>query len=106
MPPYKTIILELLEEQYPALHTQLRASRTLLPAVNDYATVLRTAHLNWMDELGQANPGLGQAQLSSEALELALTDLREALPSVSAADDAEPLSLDAAMSYLRHTPPA
>ena len=107
VPLYKTIVLELLEEQYPALHQQLRESRTLLQAVNDYATALRTAYLTWMEELKLANPGLDSAQLSSEALELALTDLQEALPSASATDEAEPLSLGEAMSYIRrHSPPA
>ena len=57
MPAYKTIVLEFLKEQHPALHEQLRSSRTLLQAVNDYATALRTTHLTWMDELTQANPG-------------------------------------------------
>ena len=107
VPLYKTIVLAMLEEQYPALHQQLRENRTLLSAMNDYATALRTAHRTWMDELGAANPGLDSAQLSSEALELALTDLREALPSASATDEADPLSLGEAMSSIRrHSPPA
>ena len=109
---YKTIVLELLQHQYPALHEQLRASRTLLATMNDTAIDLRAAHHTWMAELRQANPGLDPNRISSEALEMALQDLRDSLdglPSASEPNGAETetLSLDAAMAYIRrHTPPA
>lgn len=109
---YKTIVLELLQHQYPALHEQLRASRTLLATMNDSATGLRAAHHAWMAELRQANPGLDPSRISSEALEMAIQDLRDSLdglPSASEPNGAETetLSLDAAMAFLRrHTPPA
>ena len=106
MAQYKTIALELIQEQ-PEFHEQLRASRTLLQAVNDYATALRTVHRTLMEELTLAKPGIDPAQLSSEALEMAIQDLRDHLPSSRPTDVAEPLSLDAAMTFLRrHTPPA
>jgi hypothetical protein len=104
---YKRIVLDLLQDQYPKLHEQLRAHRQLLQAVNDYATALRTAHLTWMDEFRQANPGLDPLRISREALEMALQDLRESLPSGSATDEDALLSLVAAMTSLRRaTPPA
>ena len=56
MAAYKTIILELLQEQYPSLHDQLRRERTLLEKLNRYAVELRTAHLAWTDELRRASP--------------------------------------------------
>jgi hypothetical protein len=109
---YKTIVLELLQHQYPALHEQLRASRTLLATMNDSAAALRAAHFTWMAELRQANPGLDPSRISGEALEMAIQDLRDSLdglPSASEPNGAETetLSLDAAMNFLRrHTPRA
>ena len=107
MAQYKTIILTLLQEQYPSLHEQLRRQRMLLPAVNDYATALRSAHLRWMDELRQANPDLDPLRISSEALEMALHDLQEALPCESppTGEADETFSLDAAMATLRPPTP-
>jgi len=109
---YKTIVLELIQEQYPALYQQLRASRTLLATMNDTAIDLRAAHRAWMAELRQANPRLDPSRISIEALEMALQDLRDSLdglPSASEPNGAgtETLSLDAAMAYIRrHMPRA
>jgi hypothetical protein len=105
---YKTITLELLR-QHPALHQQLQSSGTLLQAMEHYAAMLKERHLTWMDTLTRQRPGRDLSQLSSQALEMALQDLRAALPadSTSPAAAADPLSLDAAMAYLRrHTPNA
>ncbi len=63
---YKTIALELIQEQYPQLHERLRLSRKLLPELDRYASELRTAHLRWID--------LGTD--ASAARELALEELR------------------------------
>ena len=105
---YKTIVLELLKDQYPALHEQLRTSRTLLEALNRYAITFKEIHSAWIDRLSQQRPGSGQIQIANMALELALDDLKVVLQAESPPDVAtEPLSLDAAMAYLkRHTPPA
>jgi hypothetical protein len=107
MAAYKTIISTLLQEQYPSLHEQLRQKRMLLPAVNDYATALRSVHLRWMDELRQANPGLDPLRISSEALEMALHDLQEVLPCESppTGEADGTFSLDAAMASLRQATP-
>ena len=107
MAQYKTIVLELLQEQYPALHEQLRRERMLLPALNGYAASLKRHHDTWMERLSQKRPDSDPVQIASEAMELALLDLRDDLPSGSEASAPEPLSLDAAMDFLRrHTPPA
>jgi hypothetical protein len=105
---YKTIVLEFLQEQHPALCEQLRASRTLLSTVNLQASALKRYHETWMDRRTQARPDSDPVQIASEALELALVDIRDDLPSESEPTDAEEtFSLDAAMAYLRnHTPPA
>ena len=101
---YKTIVLELLQ-QNPALHNRLRASRMLLSTVDLQATALKRYHETWMDRLSQAKPDRDPIQVASEAMELALEDLRENLPSGSEANGTEELSLDEAMTYLRrHTP--
>jgi hypothetical protein len=106
---YKTITLELLR-QSPSLHQELRISGTLQQTMERYAALLKRRHLAWMDRLAQTRPGDDPNRLSSEALEKALQDLREALladSSPNAESMEEPLSLDAAMAYLRrHTPPA
>src|SRR5262249_22965714 len=103
MPPYKTIALELLKGQYPALHERLRKERKLLKTVDGHAITLKTAHLSWMEELRQANPGSAEEAISSEALELAIEHLQGLLPSEPQTDgDAETFSLDAAMAYLNH----
>jgi hypothetical protein len=103
---YKTIVLELLQEQYPRLHERLRASRTLLSALDEQASALRRHHQRRMEALERRHPDRDPALRTSQALELALSDLRDDLPSESAAAD-ETSQLDAAMAFLRrHTPPA
>jgi hypothetical protein len=105
---YKTIVLELIHEQYPALHEQLRTSRTLLATVNDNANALKRYHEDWTDRLTQAKPDKHPSQIASEALELAILDLRDNFPSESPQDEMnDQISLDDAMAYIRHhTPPA
>ena len=101
---YKTIVLELIEVR-PELHHQLRSSNSLLSTVNRLAALLRGMHLARIDELRQTRPGSAEPQLSSEALELALEQLQESLP--SSTDEEVTLSLDEAMLFIRHhTPPA
>jgi hypothetical protein len=104
---YKTITLGLLEE-HPELHRELCTRGTLLQTMEHYASELKTRHDYWKNALHQSQPGSDPLQISSKALELALQDLRDALPAVSspsAAPEEEP-SLDEAMRFLRrHTPP-
>lgn len=102
---YKTIALGLIQEQ-PELYEQLRGSKRLLPAMDAYAIELKASHEHWKDQLNQAKPGSDPSRMASEAMEQAIQDLRDRLHSASPRDEAEPISLDAAMSYLRrHTPP-
>ncbi len=98
---YKTIILELLQQR-PQMHKQLRQNRKLLPALETYAHELKTSHEAWMEELSQARPQSNRAQIASEAMEMALKELQERLPSESHQDESEDLSLDAAMAHLPH----
>ena len=103
---YKTITLELIQDQ-PELYERLRSSKRLLPAMDAYAIELKAFHDAWKDRIIRANPGSDPTQIASEALELAIQELRDRLPCESLKDEAEPLSLDAAMDFLRRrTPPA
>jgi len=103
---YKTMVLGLLEQR-PQLHDQLRQQRMLLATVELHAQLLKARHEMWKEQLSQARPGSDPGQIAGEALEIALKELEDSLPSASPPDDSEPLSVDAAMAYLRsHSPPA
>jgi hypothetical protein len=99
---YKTIILELIQSQ-PDLYEQLRSSKRLLPAIDAYGLELKSTHEAWKDRLCQENPGSDPRQIASEAMELAVLGIHDRLLSASPAAEAEPLSLDAAMNFLRHS---
>ncbi len=98
---YKTIVLELLQQR-PEVHEQLRMSRKLLPTVELYAKELKASHETWKETLGQERPGSDQSQIASEALEMALKELEDRLPSASQPGDIEQLSLEAAMASIRN----
>jgi hypothetical protein len=103
---YKTIILELLQED-PGLYDQLRSSNRLLPAMETYALDLKASHEAWKERIALEQPGSDPARIASEAMELAIDDLQARLPSASPKDDMAPMALDALMSHARrHTPPA
>jgi hypothetical protein len=93
-------VIDLLKER-TQLHEQLRKERELLPTMELYAKELKTSHEAWKEVLTQAKRHSDPSQIASEALELALKDLEERLPSASL-DGSTPLSLDAAMLFLRH----
>ncbi|HXE54442.1 MAG TPA: hypothetical protein VN541_15585 [Tepidisphaeraceae bacterium] len=97
---YKTIVLELLRDRKD-LHEQLRLTRRLLPTLETCSLELKASHETWKETLTKANPGSDPIQISSEAMELALAELEDRLPSVSPVDDQEPLSLDQAMAYVQ-----
>jgi hypothetical protein len=103
---YKTIVLELILER-PQLQRRLKRERTMLQAVNNYAIQLKANHEVLKQALFQARPQSDPIQIASEALEIAVKELAAALPSESDRRDADPLSLDQAMAFLRqHTPSA
>jgi hypothetical protein len=100
---YKTMVLELLQQQ-PQLYQQLLSARTLLPTLESQATRLRARHQVWKHTLSQAKPGSDPSQIASEALEMALKELENHLPSGLPPHESEPLSLDAAMAFVRGRP--
>ena len=97
---YKTIIHELLQQR-PQIRDQLRKSRKLLPTLEHYARELKTNHEAWKELLSQLRPGSDRSQIASEALELALKETEDRLPSVSHQDGKEAQFLDATMLFLR-----
>ena len=100
---YKTIVLELLKER-TELHEQLRLTRRLLPTLETCSRELKASHETWKETLTQAHPDSDSSQISSQAMEMALRELEDRLPSMSPQDDLEPLSLDKAMAFARsHT---
>ncbi len=96
---YKTIVLELLKER-SRLHERLRKERKVLPTMERYARELKTSHEAWKELLAPLRPGSDPSQIASEALEMALKELEERLPS-EPGDESEALFLDAAMLFLR-----
>jgi hypothetical protein len=100
---YKTIVLELLEQR-PRMREELKHSRKLLPTLEFYASELRDSHEEWKGRLLEAKPDSDPSQISSQAIELALKELEDRLPSESNQDESETLSLDQAMAHIsRHT---
>jgi hypothetical protein len=103
---YKTICLQMIQD-CPKMYDQLLSTRKLLSALDLYCNELKTSHLTWKEQLSQARPGSSESQIASEALEIALQELKDRLPSESAPDDNEILSLDDAIAFIkRHMPPA
>jgi hypothetical protein len=104
---YKTIVLGLLKQRRH-LHSRLRKGRMLLAATETYAGELKERHEAWTELLARTRPGSDPAQMASEALELAISELEGCLPPASPSDDSETRSLDQAMAFIlrRHTPPA
>jgi hypothetical protein len=103
---YKTIVLELLQQD-PVLHERFRKQRMLLPMLELYSLGLKNCHETWKASLMRARPGSDGTQIASEAQELALKELEEALLQESRMDATELPTLDRATLFLqRHTPPA
>ncbi len=97
---YKTIVHELLQQR-PEMRDQLRKSRKLLPTLEMYAHELKTSHEAWTELLSPLRPGSDRSQIASEALEMALKEMEDRLPSASSQDGDKALFLDAAMLFLR-----
>lgn len=101
---YKTITLELLQEE-PELYEQLRSGKRLLPAMDSYSIDLKASHEAWKETIGRQQPGSDPRQVAAEALELAIQELRDRLPSASSRDEAESTTDTAKARPKRPTPP-
>jgi uncharacterized protein (DUF3084 family) len=101
---YKTLLLELIR-QNPELHSRLKQSSTLAATLDQYAQELKQIHEALQADLSQLRPQHDPIQLRGEALELALKEMESRFAFESAADEANPLSLDDAMAFLRRATP-
>src|SRR5260221_11021303 len=100
---YKTMVLELLQQR-PEIYDHLCRQRTVLSTLQNYSRELQTRHAAWEEQLSLQNPG-SPTQIASEALEIALKELGNRLSCEPPAEDGDPISLKAPMTYLRrHTP--
>jgi hypothetical protein len=97
---YKTIVLALLQQR-PETHDFPRRNRTLLSALDRWASRLKTGHEAWKERLSRARPSADEKQIASEALEIALSELEDSLTSAFPPSGGQPLSLGAAMAFLR-----
>jgi hypothetical protein len=103
---YKTLILGLLQQR-PQMHDQLRKKRKLLTTMELCAKELKTSHEAWKALLSELRPSSDKSQIAAEALEIALKEMEDRLPSASPSSEQEGLFLDAAMLFVRrHTPRA
>jgi hypothetical protein len=104
---YKTIVLELLKDR-PEIHEKLCQKQMLLRAMEYYARKLKELHEAWKQHLSQTSRNADQSQIASQAMELALHDLEDILPSASSSEAADRPSLDDFLNFLleQHTPPA
>jgi len=98
--PYKTIILELLQQR-PRLHDQLRSRRELLTVTESYAQMLKTRHEAWTQKLSESKPQMDPASRSSAAMEIALLDVVTRLQAAYPPEEQQQPSLDAVMAYIR-----
>lgn len=98
---YKTLTLQLIRA-YPQIHNQLKSARAMLPTVDRLARELKARHEELKSLLAQERPGT-DLQISSEAMEVALTELEQTLSAATTKEEAEPLSLDGVMRFLRPT---
>ena len=83
---YKTIALSLLEAE-PRLYERLRASRTLLSTMERHARELRDLHQARIEQLRRMKQDGSPEQIRSEALEMAIGDLRPRFEAASSASD-------------------
>ena len=71
---------------------------------------LTSAHAQDLIKVGGIGPlsggGTAWGLAAQRGMELAIEEIQHRLHSASRADEAEPLSLDAAMAFLRHSPSA
>ena len=84
------------------MYKQLGQMHGLLLMLEMWSRELKASRETWMETLALAKPESEPSQIASEALEIAIKELQDRLPSVASPDDWE--ALDAAMAFVRrHT---
>jgi glutamine synthetase type III len=85
---YKTMILELIQQR-PETYKCLYKERQILPALHKYSKVLKAGHEAWNERLLKAKPDSDPSQLATEALEIALKELKAAWDTQESSDQDE-----------------
>jgi hypothetical protein len=101
---YASIVVELLQDQYPSLLDCLHRGRTVSEATNQYASYLECHHESWIDRLSAKHADCDPNQIAKDALALAIEDLGEDISSSALtlnSSEGEALGLYAAMGYVR-----
>jgi hypothetical protein len=97
---YRTIVLEIIQ-QNPTIHDQLRCKRELLATLRLFAIKLRIRHEAWMYMLKKAMPDSEQSQISGEAFEYALLDLKDSLRAkFPPEEEEEPFPVEDLMAFV------
>ena len=102
---YKTIILERIRQDRD-LHHSLKQSGSLAATLDRSAQELKRLHEALKADLAMARPEKDPSSITSEALEMALNEMESRFVSASPSDDANSLSLEGAMAFLRRATPS
>lgn len=97
--PYKTIILELLQ-QNTTLYQRLRQCRSLLSVVDSCALALKTRHQALKAEIATTRPEMGASQIAAAAMEIAVHEIESRLKTAFPVDEREALSLDEVIAFI------
>ncbi len=97
---YKTIVLELIQDR-PELCARLRSEKLMLRTVESLALTLKTSQQAWQEQLVTTMRGDSEKLIGSRAMELAIRDMIESLPSEPSRNGDEAISLDALIQSVR-----
>ena len=82
---YKTIILELIQQNEP-LHDRLRSNRSLLATVDRLAAQLKAEHEIYLNEMTMQEPTASRPAASQQAFEMAIKEAQEQLVAMTPAE--------------------
>jgi hypothetical protein len=82
---YKTIILELIQQNEP-LHDRLRSQRNLLTTVDRLAAQLKADHETYLNEMTMQEPAASWPAVSQQAFEMAIKEAEEQLTAMTPAE--------------------
>lgn len=91
---YKTIVLQLLENQRE-LFAELQRQRKVLPTMERCARELKELHESWKDLLSRRRPWSDPIQIASDAMEIALGELQNRWPFDPSASEEDSESAEA-----------
>ncbi|WP_437193947.1 hypothetical protein [Planctomicrobium sp. SH527] len=96
---YKTIAMELIEQR-PQMHEKLKRERKLLTTMETIARELKASHEEISRDLASEQPQMEASLISSQATEMAITEMQDRMPPVNPKGEEDELSLDQIMASL------